>query len=130
VQMTAPGKIKAEEFDRLRSRTPLPSSARPAKGHAGLTPDAPLPAVAEDWRASAAEVLDAVTQALSLLPPDTTAVVRSLLDEARKAVADDSRPRTRRALTALGAFLGDAASGALGNVLAAQMLAVAPGLGA
>jgi hypothetical protein len=129
VQMTAPGKIKAEEFDRLRARTPLPST-RPASGHAAGMPDAPRSGAAEDWRTSSAEVLDAVTQALSQLPPDTSAVVRSLLDDARKAVADDSRPRTRRALTALGAFLGDAASGALGNVLAAQMLALLPRLGA
>jgi hypothetical protein len=130
VQMTAPGKIKAEEFDRLRARTPLPSSTRPTGGHAAGTADAPRSAVAEDWRTSSAEVLDAVTQALSQLPPDSTTVVRSLLDDARKAVADDSRPRARRALTALGAFLGDAASGALGNVLAAQMRALLPRLGA
>jgi hypothetical protein len=50
------------------------------------------------------------------------------VEDARTAVSAGSAPRTRRALTALGGYLADPASGALGNVLAAQMLALAPAL--
>jgi hypothetical protein len=131
VQMTAPGKIKAEEFHRLRSRSPMPSAPRSAR----TAIDDPMdgqPAAAsmsEDWRLSAGEVLDAVTQAISQLPPDTMSTVRVLIEDARRCVADDSRARARRALTALGAYLGDAASGALANVVSAQMLALVLRLG-
>lgn len=136
VQMTAPGKIKAEEFDRLRARATIPPAvprpARPAdatrREDAATAASATASAPVDDWETGVAEVVDAVTQAITLLPPDTTIVIRSLIDDARKAVSSGSRGRARRALTALGGYLGDAASGALGNVLAAQMLALVPQL--
>jgi hypothetical protein len=131
VQMTAPGKIKAEEFHRLSSRSPMPSAPRSARtANDDPMNGQPAPAsTSEDWRLSAGEVLDAVTQAITQLPPDTMSTVRVLIEDARRCLADDSRARARRALTALGAYLGDAASGALANVVSAQMLALVLRLG-
>ncbi|KHK97097.1 hypothetical protein LK09_12495 [Microbacterium mangrovi] len=161
VEMTAHGKIKAEEFDRMRARgttrpspparpepasrslapadpaTPAQDAPEPPPLHAALRraaePDAGTPEnrsapASAGWRAQAHAVLDAAAQAISQLPPDAESVVRCLVEDARTAVSAGSAPRTRRALTALGGYLADPASGALGNVLAAQMLALAPTL--
>lgn len=122
VQMTAPGKIKAAEYDGLRARSIVPPAPAPKAGAAAAP--AP-PASPGDWRNDATDVLDAATQAVSLLPDDTAAVVRILLADARDAVDDDAKPRARRALAALGGYLGDPASGSLAGVLAAQMVAQA-----
>lgn len=117
VEMTAHGKIKAEEFDRMRAR-----------GTTRAAPPARPVAASASWRSQAHAVLDAAAQAISQLPPDAESVVRCLVEDARTAVSAGSAPRTRRAFTALGGYLADPASGALGNVLAAQMLALAPAL--
>jgi len=125
VQMTAPGKIKAEEIDRLKARGTLPATSPGVRTAARAT--APSPAL-RDWRGITGEMLDAASQATIQLPADATPVVRILLEEARRALADGSRPRVRRSLAALGAYLGDSASGALANVLAAQILSLTPEL--
>jgi hypothetical protein len=125
VQMTAPGKIKAEEIDRLTARGTLPATS-PGVRSAPRTA-APSPAL-PDWRGITGEILDAAAQATVQLPADATPVVRILLEEARRGLADGSRPRVRRALAALAAYLGDSASGALANVLAAQIVSLAPQL--
>ncbi|MDL9977939.1 hypothetical protein [Microbacterium candidum] len=123
VQMTAPGKIKAAEYDGLRARAIVPPAPT---ARASARPAAPsTPTVSADWRNDVTDVLDAATQAVPLLPEDSAVVVRALLEDARDAVDDDTRPRARRALTALGGYLGDPASGSLANVLAAQMVAQA-----
>lgn len=154
VQMTAPGKIKAEEFTQMMARAgiplgtsaaPVPAAvpARAASLAAALqlrtdppapatplpSPAGPLPVPGDDWSRTVGDLLDAVTQAVPLLPADTATVVSTLIEDARGAVSADSSARARRALASLGGFLGDAASGTLGNVLAAQMLALASALG-
>ncbi len=116
VQMTAPGKIKAAEYDGLRARSIVPPAPKASR---------PEPVVRGDWRTDVSEVLDAASQAVTLLPPDATPALRALLDDARDAVDEGARPRARRALTALGGYLGDPASGSLANVLAAQLTAEA-----
>lgn len=166
VQMTAHGKIKAEEFAQMMVRagtplgqtrapsavaTPAPSLAAVLGLRAAPVAEESAPAVVEastpaslpdalpsaplaphepgaGWSASVADMLDAVAQAIPLLPPDTAAVVSTLMDDARGALSAESPARARRALAALAGYLGDAASGALGNVLAAQMMALAPQL--
>ncbi|HWT33020.1 MAG TPA: hypothetical protein VN107_04600 [Microbacterium sp.] len=154
VQMTAPGKIKAEEFTQMMARAgiplgtgttpvpvPIPAPGAPLAATLHLradppdpampvpSPAVPLPAPGDDWSRTVGDLLDAVTQAVPLLPADTATVVSTLIEDARGAVSANSAARARRALASLGGFLGDAASGTLGNVLAAQMLTLASALG-
>lgn len=119
VQMTAQGKIKAAEYDGLRARAIVPPAPAPTR-HA---PAPVAPAAPVDWRDDVVAVIDAASQAIPLLPPDMEDVLRVLIGDARDAVDDDAQPQARRALTALGGYLGDGASGSLANVLAAQMRA-------
>ncbi len=81
-----------------------------------------------EWAAAATEVLDAVDQSLATLPTDMTSAVAALVEDARSAVAENSPTRAKRALNALGSFLGDTASGALGGLLSAQVLALVAAL--
>lgn len=83
-----------------------------------------------DWGTQVAEALNAVTQALAVLPADLRGVVTPLIADAREGVAANSPGRVRRALQALAGFLGDSASGALGAALGTQILALLPLLGA
>jgi hypothetical protein len=85
--------------------------------------------VDSEWAAKSIAVLDAIEQALSTLPADMSTAVAALVADARNAVEIDSPSRAKRAFTALGSFLGDAASGALGGLLSAQAVALIPLLG-
>lgn len=85
--------------------------------------------VDSEWAAKSTAVLDAIEQALSTLPADMSSAVAALVADARNAVETDAPSRAKRAFTALGSFLGDAASGALGGLLSAQAVALIPLLG-
>jgi hypothetical protein len=85
--------------------------------------------VDSEWATKLTAVLDAIEQALATLPADMSSAVGALVLDARTAVAMDSPSRAKRALTALGSFLGDTASGALGGLLSAQAVALIPLLG-
>ncbi len=96
---------------------------------ANASPGAAQTLVVANWGTEVIKVLDAIEQAVSTLPEDMSAEVELLIDSARNAVAADSPSRAKRALAALGGFLGDTASGALGALLGAQVLALLPLLG-
>ena len=85
--------------------------------------------VVEDWGSRVTATLDAVDQSLVALPEDVRAALAPLISDARKGVENDEPSRTRRALQAVGGFLSDTATGALGGVLGAQVLALLPLLG-
>ncbi|MET2012984.1 hypothetical protein ABXJ56_15680 [Microbacterium chocolatum] len=85
--------------------------------------------VDSEWAAKSTAVLDAIEQALSTLPPDMSTTAAALVADARHAVETNSPSRTKRALTALGSFLGDTTAGALGGLLSAQAIAVTSLLG-
>lgn len=83
----------------------------------------------DEWTSRTTEVLDVVQQSLTSLPTDMAAAIDALLADARDAVAKESPARAKRVLTALGSFLGDTASGALGGLLAVQIAGLLPLLG-
>lgn len=82
-----------------------------------------------EWATKALVFLDSIEQALPTLPIDMSTTVSALVTDARNALADESPSRARRALSAIGSFLGDASSGALGGLLSAQALALIASLG-
>jgi len=85
--------------------------------------------VVEDWGQRVTATLDAVTQSFAALPQEIGVALEPLIAEARAGVAQNEPGRARRALQAVGGFVGDSASGALGSVLGAQVLALLPLLG-
>ena len=76
------------------------------------------------WGDKVSAVLDAVTQAIGALTADESEQVAQLVDEARQGVSAQEPTRTRQALIALGGFLKDVSSGALGGILSTQVLAL------
>ncbi|MDL9980071.1 hypothetical protein [Microbacterium candidum] len=76
------------------------------------------------WGDKVSAVLDAVTQAIGALTVDESTQVAQLVDEARQGVSVQEPTRTKQALIALGGFLKDVSSGALGGILSTQVLAL------
>lgn len=70
-------------------------------------------------------VLDAATQAISALTVDESKQVVQMIGDVRQGVAAAEPTRTKQALVALGGFLKDVSSGALGGILSTQLLALA-----
>lgn len=85
--------------------------------------------VVEAWGPRVTATLDALDQSLVALPEDVRTALAPLISDARKGVESDEPSRTRRALQAVGGFLSDTTTGALGGVLGAQVLALIPLLG-
>lgn len=77
--------------------------------------------VENGWSEQVAQFIDAVSQMMPLFSDDLKADLARQVENARDAVQQQEPKKARRALTAIGKFLGDTASGALGGVLAAQI---------
>lgn len=105
--------------------TTVHGNANVANASTGVTQNL----VVEDWGSRVTATLDAVTQSFAALPQEIGIALEPLIEEARAGVAQNEPRRARRALQAVGGFLGDSASGALGSVLGAQVLALLPLLG-
>lgn len=105
--------------------TTVHGNANVANASSGVTQNL----VVEDWGSRVTATLEAVTQSFAALPQEIGVALEPLIAEARAGVAQNEPGRARRALQAVGGFLGDSASGALGSVLGAQVLALLPLLG-
>jgi hypothetical protein len=76
------------------------------------------------WTNEATKILDIIAQAITALPAAIQAEVATEVRVARDAVNANEPSRAKQALSAIGGFLGDAGSGALGGLLAGQLLPV------
>ena len=96
---------------------------------ANASPGATQNLVVEGWGERVTETLDAVEQALASLPSEVRDALAPLIAEARIGVSQNEPGRARRALQAVGTFLGDATSGALGGLLGGLVMELIPVLG-
>ncbi|MFJ4036901.1 hypothetical protein ACIPVB_02355 [Microbacterium sp. NPDC090007] len=74
-----------------------------------------------EWGVEVARLLDVLADAVPALPEGSKGALAPLIGEAHDATVAGDSSRVRRALNAIGVFLADTATGALGGHLASQI---------